>query len=49
MALRKDTPCEIDGICPFDAIYSCHCEYWCGDNYEPEDYPDDYYYSDDDD
>ena len=39
--LRKDCPCDIDGICPYDAEYSHDCDYWCGAD-EPEDYPEDY-------
>ena len=40
MSLRLNCPCDVDGICPFDATYNCDCEYWCGQD-EPEDYPDD--------
>ena len=36
MSIRKCTPCDCDGICPYDAIYSRDCEYWCGAD-EPED------------
>lgn len=39
MALRKCTPCDCDGICPYDAQYSGDCEYWCGSE-EPQDDPD---------
>ncbi len=39
MSLRKCTPCDCDGICPYDAEYSHDCEYWCGAE-EPEDIPD---------
>ena len=38
MSLRKCTPCDLDGICPYDAKYYTDCEYWCGAD-EPEDYP----------
>ena len=38
MSLRQNTPCDCDGICPYDAEYSYTCEYWCGAD-EPEDYP----------
>lgn len=45
MSLRRECPCDYDGICPYDAQYSSTCEYWCGAD-EPEDYPDiDYFYS----
>lgn len=43
MSLRKNTPCDFDGICPYEAEYSHDCEYWCGAD-EPEDYPEDYDY-----
>lgn len=36
MSIRKNTPCDYDGICPYDAEYSSTCEYWCGAE-EPED------------
>lgn len=38
MAIRKNTPCDFDGICPYDAMYNNDCEYWCGAD-EPEDTP----------
>lgn len=38
MSLRKDTPCDIDGICPYESGEYCSCEYWCGAD-EPQDYP----------
>lgn len=40
MSIRANCPCDLDGICPYDATYNCDCEYWCGAE-EPEDYPDD--------
>lgn len=40
MSLRLNCPCDVDGVCPFEATYNCDCEYWCGQD-EPEDYPDD--------
>lgn len=40
MALRKETPCDLDGVCPYEAEYGCDCEYWCGQE-EPSDYFDD--------
>lgn len=36
MSLRKNTPCDMDGICPYDAQYSRDCEYWCGVDEEPD-------------
>ena len=39
MSIRKNTPCDCDGICPYDALYGHDCEYWCGAE-EPQDYPD---------
>ena len=39
MSIRRNTPCDCDGICPYDALYGNDCEYWCGAE-EPEDYPD---------
>ena len=44
MSLRKNTPCDMDGICPYDAQYSRDCEYWCGADEEPDipDIADDY-------
>ena len=38
MSIRKNTPCDIDGFCPYAAEYGCDCEYWCGAE-EPEDNP----------
>lgn len=38
MSIRKDSPCEVDGICPYEAEYSSTCEYYCSAE-EPEDYP----------
>lgn len=38
MTIRTNTPCDIDGICPYAAEFSCSCEYWCGAE-EPEDDP----------
>lgn len=38
MSLRSQTPCDFDGICPYDAMYNRDCEYWCGAD-EPEDHP----------
>lgn len=38
MSLRQNTPCDCDGICPYEAEYYYSCEYWCGAD-EPEDDP----------
>ena len=40
MSIRINTPCDCDGICPYDAENWSNCEYWCGCD-EPEDYPED--------
>lgn len=39
MSLRKETPCDF-GPCPYDAMYSCTCDYYCSEE-EPEDYNED--------
>lgn len=41
MSLRRNTPCDCDGICPYEAEYGYTCEYWCSED-EPEDDPFDY-------
>jgi len=41
MSLRKNCPCDIDGVCPYDAEYNNDCEYWCGTE-EPEDNPEEW-------
>lgn len=38
MSIRHGTPCDIDGICPYEAESSYDCEYFCS-NEEPEDTP----------
>ena len=38
MSLRKDPPCDLDGICPYESGEYCSCEYWCGAD-EPQDDP----------
>lgn len=40
--LRKNTPCDLDGICPYDSQDNCTCEYWCGFEPEPETFEDEY-------
>ena len=45
MSLRKMTPCDCDGICPYEDMHSGYmnsCEYWCGAD-EPADDPTDWY------
>jgi len=32
--LKKNCPCDIDGICPYDSEHDYTCEYWCGDDPE---------------
>lgn len=41
MSIRKNTPCDCDGVCPYDAEYSRDCEYWCGVE-EPQDNPEEW-------
>ena len=36
MSLRKDTPCDLDGICPYENEGYCSCEYWCEED-KPQD------------
>ncbi len=41
MSIRKNTPCDLDGVCPYEDMHSGYfnsCEYWCGTN-EPQDNP----------
>ena len=39
--LRKNCPCDIDGICPYDAEYISTCEYYCSEEEPSDDHPDD--------
>ena len=45
MSIKCNCPCDIDGICPYEAQYNRDCEYWCGAE-EPEDYPSEDYFAD---
>lgn len=37
--LKRYTPCDIDGICPYmQGDGQVNCEWWCSAE-EPEDYP----------
>ena len=36
MSLKRNTPCNTEGHCPYDASYNCDCEWYCGAD-EPED------------
>ena len=41
MSIRKNTPCDLDGVCPYEDMHSGYfnsCEYWCGAD-EPQDNP----------
>lgn len=38
MSLKRTTPCDLDGFCPYDSESNGTCEYWCGAE-EPEDLP----------
>lgn len=39
MSLRKETPCDF-GSCPYDAEYSCTCEYYCSEEEPDEEFDD---------
>lgn len=39
--LRRETPCDLYGVCPYGAENGYTCEYWCGEN-EPQDYPEEW-------
>ena len=39
MKLQPICPCDLDGICPYEAEAFGSCEYWCGTD-EPQDDPD---------
>lgn len=41
MSVRKNTPCDLDGVCPYEAEQWGDCEYWCGAD-EPQDTPEDW-------
>lgn len=36
--MRRECPCDLDGICPYDAEYSRDCEFWCPEEPEEPDY-----------
>lgn len=38
MTIRTNTPCDCDGICPYEAEYSHDCEWYCSAE-EPQDSP----------
>lgn len=40
MSIRNSCPCDLDGVCPYDAEYNSDCEYWCGEEPEEPDYED---------
>lgn len=44
MSLRKVTPCDCSGMCPYDAEYSYTCEYYCGADEPEDDYYEEYDY-----
>lgn len=46
MSIRLYTPCDVAGICPYNAEYFGTCEYWCGIE-EPQDNPMDWEEDDD--
>ena len=41
MSIRRDCPCDLDGVCPYESGEYCSCEYWCGAD-EPQDDPEDW-------
>ena len=38
MLLKPVTPCDISGVCPYNADTITSCVYWCGEE-EPTDPP----------
>ena len=36
MSLRKNTPCDFDGVCPYGSQSWSSCEWFCGEE-EPQD------------
>lgn len=39
MSLRRECPCDLDGICPYEDMHSGYfgsCEYWCGSDPEED-------------
>ncbi|MBR4155423.1 MAG: hypothetical protein IKU01_01790 [Bacteroidales bacterium] len=38
MSIRLATPCDCEGICPYESEQWADCEYWCGAE-EPQDDP----------
>lgn len=38
MSIKINCPCDIDGVCPYEAENRGDCEYWCGAE-EPQDDP----------
>lgn len=47
MSLHKNTPCDLNGVCPYESEGYCSCEYWCGAD-EPQDDPEQWEGDDDD-
>ena len=48
MSLRRDTPCDCDGVCPYEDMHSGHmnsCEYWCGEDEPQDNFDEDYFYA----
>lgn len=39
--VRKNTPCDCDGFCPYDSQSWGSCEWFCGEE-EPQDNPEDW-------
>lgn len=45
MSLRQCTPCDFDGICPYESESEGSCEYWCGADEPQDNFDEDYFYS----
>ncbi len=46
MSVRKNCPCDLDGVCPYESENWGSCEYWCGAD-EPQDEPDEWFFEED--
>ena len=42
--IKKNTPCNCEGLCPYDFLNGRTCEYWCGNESKKEELPDEYTY-----
>ena len=39
MSIKRNCPCDLDSVCPYESENWGSCEYWCGSE-EPQDDPD---------